>query len=635
MPNMKKKLKQFTELAWDDLEEWAGSRIAARGRRYQQQGSVSDLSLKGDGSLIAWVDGSKRYATQVNMDDGGLPHSVCSCPYGIDCKHGVAVVLEYLARVEENRRIPRASKDDARLPLFGDEDRDDEAEKAGNPLRADATKEIDTFLKGKTKTQLIELIFELAGQYPEISQALADRKQLTSGNTKSLVTRLHREIWEISRDPGWQDYWRGEGYTPDYSGFRGKLETLLKGGHADEVLALGEELIAVGTRQVEESHDEGETEVEVSGCIPVIVKALERSSLPPAEKLAWAVDAVLKDPFEICEPMAEYLDRKHPLAAWDTLADRLLTQLNAMKRPKGADNFGRRYERDRLSNWAIHALERAGRASEIIPLCEAEAQETDSYDRLVDQLIAERRYEKAELWIQKGIRTTLVKWPGIAASLRDKLREVRTRQKRWPVVATIQAEEFIRHPSRETFTECRKAADKVKTWPTVRASLLAYLESGMLPWRQKGWPLPESGLDAPEGDRHARFPMISNLIDLAILEKKPDQVLHWYDQLSQKRFGWHGVDEDEIATAVKTHAPDRAIVLWKNKAERAIAQVKPSAYQEAAKYLRKAESVMAAEKKQEAWERYLQALKEKHARKRRLMEILDGLTGKPILKKRR
>ena len=48
------------------------------------------------------------------------------------------------------------------------------------------------------------------------------------------------------------------------------------------------------------------------------------------------------------------------------------------------------------------------------------------------------------------------------------------------------------------------------------------------------------------------------------------------------------VDEDAIATAVQAHAPDRAVAIWKNKAERLIAQVKPSAYQEAAKYLRKA-----------------------------------------------
>lgn len=69
--------------------------------------------------------------------------------------------------------------------------------------------------------------------------------------------------------------------------------------------------------------------------------------------------------------------------------------------------------------------------------------------------------------------------------------------------------------------------------------------------------------------------------------------------------------------------------------ERLIAQVKPSAYQEAANYLRKAAKVMTSQKKQAEWERYLEGLREKHIRKRRLMEILDSLDGKPIIKKRR
>ncbi len=65
------------------------------------------------------------------------------------------------------------------------------------------------------------------------------------------------------------------------------------------------------------------------------------------------------------------------------------------------------------------------------------------------------------------------------------------------------------------------------------------------------------------------------------------------------------------------------------------AQVKPKAYQVAGKYLRKAAKVMAKERKEVEWDRYLQSLREHHARKIRLMEVLDGLNDKPIIKKRR
>jgi uncharacterized Zn finger protein len=111
--------KQFSALTWSDLEEWAGSRIVGRGRSYQQQGQVSGLSLTEDDALIAWVDGTARYATKVIMDERGLPESICSCPYEIDCKHGVAVVLEYLRWMEKNRRVPRKRDEGEKLIFFG------------------------------------------------------------------------------------------------------------------------------------------------------------------------------------------------------------------------------------------------------------------------------------------------------------------------------------------------------------------------------------------------------------------------------------------------------------------------------------------------------------------------------------
>jgi uncharacterized Zn finger protein len=367
----------------------------------------------------------------------------------------------------------------------------------------------------------------------------------------------------------------------------------------------------------------------------VIVAALDRSSLDTADKLTWALDALLEDQFEVCEAFAEYLHRRHPQTSWHTLADRLLARLHGLKGAKGADDFSRNYERDRLSDWAIHALERAGREDEIIPLCIAEAKRTRSYERLVKWLVAARCYEDAEKWIKEGLRYIGEKWPGIGAGLRDKMLEIRTLEQNWLVVAALLVEEFVRHPSRQAFTDCKKASDKTKAWHQVRKSLLRYLEKGELPWKQRGWCLPESGLDRPDADKRNRFPLIGHLINIAILEKKPDQVLKWYDQRPKGHFGWLGVDEDAIATAVQAHAPDRAVAIWKNKTERLIAQVKPSAYQEAAKFLRKAEEVMSKQNQQAQWHQYLCSLREAHARKRCLLEILDGLEGKPIINKRR
>lgn len=88
--------KFYKKLTWDDLVDWFEDRIVDRGQKYQKQGRVSDLSTTQDGNLIAWVEGTKRYATTVEITEGELLDSWCTCPYAADCKHGVAVILEYL-----------------------------------------------------------------------------------------------------------------------------------------------------------------------------------------------------------------------------------------------------------------------------------------------------------------------------------------------------------------------------------------------------------------------------------------------------------------------------------------------------------------------------------------------------------
>jgi len=156
MPEKKRQLYRFLGLTWNDIAAWASGKIASRGKSYQRQGRVADLAITDDGSLIAWVDGSERYATKVVIDEDGLPDSICTCPYQCDCKHGVAVVIEYLKRVENNQSVSKAKQDDDRLKLWADDDWDGAPHEAENTGAGDTRQEFDDFLQGKTKAQLID-----------------------------------------------------------------------------------------------------------------------------------------------------------------------------------------------------------------------------------------------------------------------------------------------------------------------------------------------------------------------------------------------------------------------------------------------------------------------------------------------
>jgi uncharacterized Zn finger protein len=644
MAQKRSKTDLFRELTWDDLREWAGNTIVSRGRSYQRNSQVEGLARTLSGGVIAWVHGAKRYTTWVDFEAGALT-SACSCPYGATCKHAVAVVLEYLDHLKNDIEVPKLTGQDSRMALLEEsleEEAWDEEDEGGMrdagqfaPRRPGkgAAESLRAFLKQQTKAELMVLIEDLAGRHPVVHETLEDLHDLTRGTVKRIVTAVRREIHELSAEPGWRNHWSGEGSIPDYSRVRDRLEALLAEGHADEVVALGKELLEVGNSQAEMSHGEGETAAEISSCLDVVFRALPQSSLPPAEQILWAVDAQLEDERELCYGVKFFWEQKQTTEAWNVVAEKLLERLSHFQSAEGEDSFSWDYRRDRLSDWAVRALENAGRHEEIIPLCEREAEKTGSYMRLVNYLKEAKRWEDAERWIHKGIKATQSRWPGIASGLRNALREMREREGDWPRVAAFRAEDFFREPTLRTFQELQKAAKRAEVGPAVRAAAMHYLETGKLPRTNPPWPLPETGvIETVEGPER-KFPLTDTLIDIAIAEKRPDDVIRWYDKRKPKEIGWweRGFQDDRVAEAVADRYPDRALGIWKKLAENQIALTKPKAYGAAAGYLRKVHRVLKKLGREEEWQGYLAQLREANVRKRRLLEILDSLTGGRIV----
>lgn len=628
---MTKYTERFQKLSFDDLTEWAGSRIVSRGRNYQKQGRVDDLSITLDGGLISWVDGTRTYATHVFFLENGQLGSICSCPYGSRCKHAVATILEYIFHVEDGRKIPITDEDDERLYLVEELDEDDEIDSPDDPDKSSLAL-LDTFLEKKTKSQLADLIRSMALNHPAVMTELLETFQVATGDVASLLKRVRKEIREISQDPGWGNYWSDERYTPDYSGIQRTLRTLLDNGHADAVLTAGEDLLKYGVRHVEESNDEGETCDEVASSLEIVAKALGRSSLPPEDKVLWAISAMTEDDYGICNAFQSCIQESHPVEAWDRVADVLLARLK-----KGeSSTLGSKYKRRHMAEMAVYALERSGREKEIVPLYASEAPITQDYGRLVDSLLHKGMIEEAEKWIHNGIQATKQDSPGIAARLREKLVYLRTMQKDWEAVIAMRVENFSGSPSVQTYDECKASCDHLDLWPPVRLCLLESLEKATLPWDMQAWPFENRLLRSTDARRINKDRRNEILTDLAIHEQDPERVLMLYDKRPSKTSRqvnfWINRRENEIAQAVRDYAPECAVRLWQELAERLIAQVKVKAYEEAAVYLRKAAKVMKKQKKETEWNEYISSLRIEHKRKTRCVEILNSLDGRPILK---
>jgi uncharacterized Zn finger protein len=660
--NMKNsKLEFFRILTWSDIQTWAGDTISSRGQSYQHSRVVRDLALTPYGGLVAWVQGTERYATKVDIEDEELT-SDCTCPYGGTCKHAVAVVLDYLEKLKQNLKVPTVSEKDKRLLLlsgemndaleddFDDEDDSDQEETRSEITLTsrkgkDGSDSLHSKLKKQGKEQLITLLETIAEHYPSAKVFLIDHFQLALGKVEKLVLSTRKEIDRISAEPGWRNSWNGEGETPEYSEVRHRLEMLLSQGHADEVIGLGKRLLEAGTSQVEQSDDEGETQDEIASCMDMVFEALSQTSLSPAEQMLWAVEADLADEYDLTAGSDVFWEQKHPPADWSILADILLNRLKNPVSAKREDQFSRNYHRDRFTDWTIKALDNSGRQEEIMPILKQEAVGTGSYVRLVNRLIQDGNQEEAEKWIQRGIKATQHSSPGIASQLRDILRKIRERQGDWLSAAAFRSDDFFVRPEIGAFKALQEAAESAGVWPAVRAAVMYYLESGALPQKAEridkdqtipSWPLPETGLRENIDSKGRNFPLVGTLLDIAIEEKRPEKVLRWYDYSvkGQTRDFWRWSNygkEDKVAEAIKEAYPERAIVIWKKLAENQIGLTKPKAYDQAGICLNKLKRLYNKQGKESEWRSYLNNLRSANIRKTRFLEVLNRLSAKPIV----
>lgn len=644
-PKVKSISTLLRKLTFNDLHEWVGGTILNRGKGYIKQ--VDQISRTQDDTLVAWVNGSDRYITSVRIDGENDFEYFCSCPYSWGpCKHAVAVILAAAELAKQNQSIPILSDNDAlslALLVDGNEEEDewenDQLVHSSEAQRSKSQNRVKTILADKSRAALLDQLLDLAGRYPEVRRQILEAEQLASGQVDKLVRALLAEIRNLTAEPVWYNHWRDEGNLPDYTHLGERLQALTDQGYGDAVLQLGVELWNRGNSQVEQSDDEGETAIAIAACMETVMAALPQSSLPPPEQLLWVIDRVLEDEYCMLDSAGMLLQRRsYTRDHWREVADTLETRLQGTPKPR-IDSFSTRYRRERLLNQLLNAYGRAGWKNRIIPLLEAEADACHQYARLADALLENGERDRARHWCIHGYRQTVEDTPGIAAALQEQLRKMAQTGRQHDLVAAYRAQDFFARPSRTSYHELCKAAKKAKCWPAVRSSVFHYLETGQHPAtsgrkdKSTGWPLPSPEVEPTAIRKRSgfqQFPDLTTLIDIAILEKRLDDVVELYHRLCTTKH-W-GLETDKtVAQAVADTHPQVALDIWQRVVDALIGQVKPKAYEEAAIYLRRMEKVYSRNQRIADWQELIGELRKKHKRKRRLISTLDNLSNKKIV----
>jgi uncharacterized Zn finger protein len=646
--------KNWTALTWDNLEEWAGARAVSRGQYYQRDGRVEDLAISEESRLLATVVGGEPYTVSVWLK-GKAIQSQCTCPVGVACKHAVAVVAEYLELVAQKKSVPQADPEDPRWEDVTVEDDDIAVSQKlkSNSRRAQARhaseNKIEQHIRSKSQKELADLVWSLTQRFPELHEEFRERIALGEGAVDQLVKEARRELRHLTSEPGWVNSWTGEGHVPDYSRLIHRLERLIESGHPDAVVKLGEEIIEQGMDHAGQSHDEGETGSAFSECFPVIFQAVAASSLSPAEKLLYGIDSCMKDDYGLIGDAAEIvMDEDFEPAVWSEVADTLARRL-ATRSNDDDENFSRRYRRDQLTNWITEALQNAGRGDEALAIYEREARRTHSYERLVKFLIEQKRYDEARRWAREGIEKTVDKLPGIATSLARKLSEVAQAHRQWDEVAAHAAWQFFDEPGQGSFKKLIEMAGKAACAEKVRELALRFLETGILPVQKTGshdaeWPLPVPDYIRVLMGSSRRYqhdgPHYHVLIDMAIEDKLPDAVLHWYDKMcagKQKQglgtpWGRFSDYPDRVAEAVAHSHPERSLEIYRQRVSDNLGDASKSAYETVVRYLRKIHPILKRLDREKEWTQLIADIRQRHRNRPKLMEMLDRLNDQPIVK---
>lgn len=639
MPEESKNSETFKELKWSDLQDWAGGKTTAKGIKYQEEGRVKEVKCTCAGSLVALVEGTIEYFTEVSLENGKLS-SICTCPVGHNCKHSVAAILEYLDLIEQGEEIPVITEEELLVTRS-------RREYAGTGTSGvyeteESLRILREYLKQLEKPELIEILTTFAKKDNMLGRYLKDRQNLASENLQGVIGSIYSELDELWREMEGYDFWTYGGEdVPDFSDVEIRLESLLDSGHPDELLDIGKELMD-RYEEIAGYDEEGKIGTEVSGCMDVVFRALSQSSLPAHEKMLYVLEIELKDNYNVFNEH-NFWKEDYTQEEWRLFSEALKIRLQKAEKVKDI-LYSSSWERDYVVDRLVDALRKAGLPEEIIPISEHEAERTGNYLRLVRELLDSGQKKEAEEWIYRGIKEIREYEPDTAYELFEILVEIKEKEENWFFVAALDTEEFFRFPQLTSYIEMQKAARKIGKWQEIREAALQYLRNGELPASQVKTTkepsilpgvLPKTGLLEAGSLRKIKPPVLDLLIQIAIQENDAEEAVHWYEELKKSKGEAekyrNSIPGNELANVVKGKYPEVAIEIWKNLAENLISETKAGSYEVASMHIRKIKETLESIGKKKEWEAYLREIREVHRRKKKLLEILDRLEEDRII----
>lgn len=571
----------------------ASAQSFARGEGYFRDGAVVATTRQGD-TLRAEVEGSdyRPYEITVTLDRVGIVAASCTCPYdwGGDCKHIVAVLLTFLDDPDAFEPLPTVAE-----LLDG---LDPEALRA---LLEQATAEVAGF-----NQWLLAAVPGVRRAAPPTPQAASPRR------TPLDPAPFERQMRALLRVGSRYDEYGHMDAGATLRPFLAQVEGFLAQGDGGSALVI----LRVIYDQTVPNYEMLEGESEMADFLaaeagPLLAEAFLSTDITPKEQQEWeerieqwhtdleeyGVDYAFDLPMEALEWGWDEMDGDDE--AWDS--------------EEGATSRSWYAFIPTLADVKLQVLERTGRTEEFLAQAAALGQHRRralkllELGRSTEAIEAARPIHSADdaLAVAQALRAAghLEAAAAIAAQgLGEERHQMALGQWLGPVAAELGQHDLARRawrsaysaqPNRAAFEALRDLMPAAE-WPALRATLLDEAE-------QKG----AGGGDAAE------VLIAAGEIDRAI-------------SLAEKQPNNYRLLEVVVTAATPTH-PHWVIDVTRRQAEALIDSVQSKHYPTAAHWLEKTKAAHRAAGTIQEWVAYLRALKERHARKRALIPLLNRL----------
>jgi uncharacterized Zn finger protein len=567
------------------LEDLAGAAVFRRGEEYFSAGAVSRLRAAND-KITARVEGTEIYQVELRDDDGELGCD-CTCPHAADgnfCKHCVAVGLAWLA---ENSSTPKSGA------------------ASGKKKRRDPWRDIKEYLTTQAPETMIDLLLDVAQRDDRLYQSLLLKAERIGGGGNA-VKAFRRAIDDAAHIHGFID-WREAGtFAGNIDQVVDSLAELLKPGTAAMLVELAEyaiERVENSLEQVDDSNGEiGDIAYRLG---ELHLKACTMARPDPAglaERL-FRLETTL--PFGLCSfDAATYRAAlgKEGLRRYRELAEAAWRKL----KPRDAkDSYDA--HRSRITRIMERLAEASGNVDELVAIKSQDLSSCYGYLDIAEIWAKAKQPDQALEWAERGLKA----FSGHPDNrLRDFLVAAYLKRKRNDEALQLTWVQFEEHPSLETFKKLHDVAGKLGIWPAQRERALTQLAGAIA----------REAATTSQWKPKQPAPNYSLRVEIALWEKDLDAAWAAANQ---------GICDRNLLIALagklEPSRPDDAIHLYRRVVPPIVEQANNTAYEEAARLIRKVGGLMKVQSQSRQFGDYLAELRVQFKPKRNFIKLLDGV----------